>query len=465
MIFRQLLLLACILGVVAFSGCSGGGGSGSVAGNGGIEGTGAPVASMGSVTAFGSIFVNGVEYETNGADISINSVTSQPEDSLELGMVVLVRGNLNSNGTTGEATSVVFDQNLQGPIGDVDNTGDSLILTVLGVEVEVNDDTVLQNIEFADLTAGLVISVSGFTGADNTLVASRIEKVSDGHTNGEQVEVEGTVSNLTADQFDIGSQQVRHSGANVVPASATLAEGATVEVKGSAFDGDVLIATQIKIKSNNPGFEDGDGVELEGIVSNFTSSADFTVNGVSVNASNADFNKGDSDDLANGVRVEVKGEIDSDNVLQATKVTIKKVPSNKLRAQAANVDGDNNTLTLLGVTVVTDSQTVFQDTGSNRLKYFSFEDIEESDWIDVRGTFLDSNGALIASRLTRRNDAGLLVKGVVSAKTSDTLTIMGITVDTTDVDASGVNIGDTVVAEGLTAGANSMRADSLTVDD
>ena len=67
----SLLRKIAILSVVGFltSSCGGGGGGGDVAG-GGLSGTGV---SSGAITNFGSIFVNGVEFETSGASISLDS--------------------------------------------------------------------------------------------------------------------------------------------------------------------------------------------------------------------------------------------------------------------------------------------------------------------------------------------------------------------------------------------------------
>src|SRR5256885_5141775 len=61
----------------------------------GIEGSGAPVTTVGSITGFGSIFVNGVEYATAGAQIGIDG---QPgtEAQLSVGDVVTVVGDRKS---------------------------------------------------------------------------------------------------------------------------------------------------------------------------------------------------------------------------------------------------------------------------------------------------------------------------------------------------------------------------------
>ena len=80
--------------------CGGGGGSA------GIGGTG--ITSGGTITGFGSIFVNGVEYDTDAASVSGDGNLMNVAD-LKLGMVVTVRGKLNSGSTTGTAESIVVD--------------------------------------------------------------------------------------------------------------------------------------------------------------------------------------------------------------------------------------------------------------------------------------------------------------------------------------------------------------------
>ncbi len=103
-------------------------------GGGGIGGTG--VTSSGSINGFGSIFVNGVEFDTDSAEILINGKPAS-EEELRLGMVVLVSGTVDDNGTTGTASQVIFDQEVEGPVEAIerDQDGDSMLVTVIGVRV------------------------------------------------------------------------------------------------------------------------------------------------------------------------------------------------------------------------------------------------------------------------------------------------------------------------------------------
>ena len=75
----------------------------------GIQGSGAPVATTstvsGPITGFGSVFVNGVEYATSAAQITING-QSGTEAQLRAGEIVTLQGTVNSDGTTGAATTL-----------------------------------------------------------------------------------------------------------------------------------------------------------------------------------------------------------------------------------------------------------------------------------------------------------------------------------------------------------------------
>ncbi|MCU7855552.1 MAG: hypothetical protein KZQ79_07650, partial [Candidatus Thiodiazotropha sp. (ex Lucinoma borealis)] len=67
----KLLISATTAALIATLYSCGGGGGSQVA-DGGIGGTGV---SMGRVTGFGSIFVNGIEFETDNASFTVNDVS------------------------------------------------------------------------------------------------------------------------------------------------------------------------------------------------------------------------------------------------------------------------------------------------------------------------------------------------------------------------------------------------------
>ncbi|MFU8765483.1 MAG: DUF5666 domain-containing protein, partial [Haliea sp.] len=128
--------------------CGGGGGGGdSVAvssppptggGGGGIGGSGQSTTSSGTIDGFGSIFVNGVRFDTDDAEVIVNGEV-RGEEALRLGMVVLVSGEVDDDGVTGTAQRVLYDNELKGPISAIQIApdGNSKLLTVLGVNVIV----------------------------------------------------------------------------------------------------------------------------------------------------------------------------------------------------------------------------------------------------------------------------------------------------------------------------------------
>ena len=109
---RCKVFFAFTLLSIVITGCGGGGGGGSVAG-GGIGGTGI---TNGTVTGFGSVFVNGVEFETSGSSFDVDDDPAAVEGDLDIGMVVTVVGVVNSDGVTGTATSIKYDDEVEGPI-------------------------------------------------------------------------------------------------------------------------------------------------------------------------------------------------------------------------------------------------------------------------------------------------------------------------------------------------------------
>ena len=159
--FRLIMAAVTLLLLAGLAGCGGGSGGGTSIAS-GIGGTG-KIAS-GSITGFGSIFVNGVEYNIDAANCSVDDtdVTGACQANLALGMVVAVEGTVS--GSVGTATSVVFDANVEGPVSGLVTSADGFTrsFSVLGINVTVDKGTTL----FDD-------SFPGFTGLPGLLAVSR----------------------------------------------------------------------------------------------------------------------------------------------------------------------------------------------------------------------------------------------------------------------------------------------------
>src|SRR6185369_1907888 len=106
------------------------------------------IVSKGVIDKFGSIFVNGIEFKTDGATLHLRDdktdkvleSEAQVQDFLKKGMVVTVKGLVSKTGLTGTAQEVEFRNTMQARIDDngVDLTNNTI--TVLGQKIVVDDN-------------------------------------------------------------------------------------------------------------------------------------------------------------------------------------------------------------------------------------------------------------------------------------------------------------------------------------
>src|SRR6185369_12261108 len=83
-----------------------------------------PGVSSGQVEKFGSVFVNGVEFKTQGAVLHLRDdktdqilqTETEIQGLLKQGMMVTVRGSFDDNGTTGTATEIEFRHQMEAKI-------------------------------------------------------------------------------------------------------------------------------------------------------------------------------------------------------------------------------------------------------------------------------------------------------------------------------------------------------------
>ncbi len=424
-------LAGSLAAVLALAGCGGGSGGGQTAG---IGGTG-KIAS-GTITGFGSIFVNGVEYETASADIRVDD-SSASESDLRIGMVVTVSGS--DDGVTGIADSVVFDDDIEGPVVSITTGPDGLDRTfsVLGTSVIVDSATTAfddstPGFSFSTLDNNDVVEISGFFDGAGVLHATFIEKkgVFPGIT---EVELKGNAANAGAsgagvgDTFTINGITVNIlAGADLseVPGSL-VTDGMFVEVKGNLSGATTLNATRIEEEDTTIGSE-GDEVSLEGLVSGFTGNlASFTVAGQPVNAASATLEPA-SLQLANGIEVEVEGSIVG-GILVANSIEAREGEI-KIDARVSLVSLIDRTISVqLGdgsITVVTDLKTEFEDE-TNVVSALTLADIAATDFVEIRA--FDNGSELIATQVRRDSANHVILQGPVDSTIPGTsITVLGV---------------------------------------
>ncbi|HEX7062343.1 MAG TPA: DUF5666 domain-containing protein [Woeseiaceae bacterium] len=408
-----------------------GGGSETVAG---IDAGGSPdpvatgIVSRGTITGFGSIIVNGVHFDVDDASIVIDGASATEAD-LAVGDVVLIQGTLNEDGTTGKASSVTFDDAVEGPVSAIDLAAGTLV--VLGQLVRVDADTSFDDrispASLEGLAVGDIVEVAGYRRGDGSIGATRIEP----QAAGEELEVTGTVSDLDAAAFtfSIGGLAVDYSQAMLEDFPGGGPEnGQVVEAKGDALGaGGELLASRVELEDDFPGAA-GDRVEVEGFITRFVSPADFDVEGVPVTTdAQTVFENGTSADLAINRKVEVEGELSADGVIAADEVEIKQAGFIRITSTVDSVGTDR--LTVLGIEVRISSGTRMEDKSDADLEPFTLADLAVGDYVEVRG-FEDAEG-VVATLLEREDpDDEVELRGFVDSVAPPDLVILGVTVHT-----------------------------------
>ncbi len=437
---KTVLMLLATLG--ALTGCGGGGGGGGDTSIAGIDRLGA---SAGTVTGFGSIFVNGVEFETNGAEFTIDDSPGSESD-LDVGDVVIVIGSINSSGSTGTADTVFADEAVEGPIDNINLAASQM--TVAGqlvlISASTSFDDGISPATLDGLAVGNFVEVSGFFDADRNIRATRIErKAISGIPAGETVEVHGFVTNLSASSFQINGLTIDFSSAVLdnFPGGA-IANGDFVEAKGLSFAaGGELIATRVELEAPGAGgidLNNIDDLEVEGFITRFVSATDFDVSSLPVTTNAQTVFEFEDDtpamaaDLGLNVKVEVEGDVNSSGVLVADKVEIKRAAVIRITANIDSVNLASNSFVILGVEARVDSLTRLEDKSDQDDETLTLAELATGDYVEMRGA-VDANGSadVIAERVEREDpELETIIQGFVETVGEPTLTILGVTVET-----------------------------------
>jgi hypothetical protein len=416
---RGLLCMTALVGLA----CDSGTGT-NVADTGGMSGTGV---SQGSIDSFGSIFVNGVEWEISGAQIQIDDAVGA-EGDLRVGMVVRVQGDLDAGGLSGIATSVDYDDDLEGPIEDVpvlvSPGGTEKSFTILGRTVIVDEfDTRFDGgTSFASIARLDVVEVSGFVDGSGTVRASRIEWTGRFPAD-DEVELEGVVANLVMSGdgtglFDIGSVTVEYTGTTTFSGftEPDLIDGDVVEVKGPLVGGgfDRIDAAEIELEDEALSGEDVEDIELEGIVTDFVSMSEFTVAGFLVDASGASFEPIGTM-IMEGDLIEVDGSLVAGVIVaESVEFEDESLETVKIEAAISAIDMLGRKLTLLDVEMTIDGKTEFEDERDG-LSSFGFDDLQAGDWVKLEAISTGGGTALAKSVHRENADADVVLEGPVTA--------------------------------------------------
>ena len=436
------IICSAILAGGGLAACSSGGGSSPYPSNGSQKAT------YGVITGFGSVFVNGVEYETTEAAVTVDG-SGGSEDDLAIGMVVKVEGTVDSDGVHGSASSINFNDEMQGTVLGVTLTNGVVSLDVMGQTVNVDADTVFESkvagITSIDMLAfGNIVEVSGYSDGNGTVYATRVELKKAAHSNDEEIEVKGKISNLdtTAMTFLLGDLTVDYSNANLLnfPESG-IANDLFVEVTTTSdVNNNIMIAAKVEMKNAGNKYFDGnnqsDGHEMEGIVTVALDGNQFTLNDQIVIVDDAtQYEDGSEMDIVLGTKMVVEGELNSDGYLVASHIKFRTEAGAQMLAPVDAVNADTNTITVMGLEIHVNTLTRMSDQQDNNMtpvRYFSLADVAQGDWVVVR-YYKDAGGDYVATEVKREdpsNDAMDKLNGIIDEITdAGLLVIEGVYVD------------------------------------
>ena len=130
---------------LALAACGGGGGSSTTSGGTSNPSGASTSSSSGAITAFGSVFVNGHEYATGGAQVvdDDTGITDARVSALEVGQVVDVDPASNSTTATPVARLLHVHPLVRGDVDAWDGTANTL--TVMGQVVRLDSATLFSD--------------------------------------------------------------------------------------------------------------------------------------------------------------------------------------------------------------------------------------------------------------------------------------------------------------------------------
>ncbi|MGZ5215561.1 MAG: DUF5666 domain-containing protein [Caldimonas sp.] len=373
---------------------------------GGVDsgGTGAPTTSdaSGPITGFGSVIVDDVHYDDRTAQVRDADGNARSRDDLRLGMTIDVRGSAIGSDADGNpastASSIVYGSEIVGPVAANDLVARTL--TVFGQTVDVTVTTAFDSTLVggqAALVAGTVVVVyAHLDAASGHYVATRID-VNPGAT---VFALRGIVAGLdtTARTFSLGAARISYAGLAAASVPATLANGRFVRATLALAPGAGGVWTALGLFDGAPAVEDRAEVKIKGLVSAFTSTTQFSVNGTPVDARAAQFPAGIVG-LALGRRVEVAGATVA-GVLVATSVTV--VSDSQENGREFDVRGTIASLDTVAKTFVV-RDVIVSYSGAVDFRDGSAADLAVGRDVEARGTLGAEGTILQATRIDFRH--------------------------------------------------------------
>ena len=380
-----------------------------------------------AATQFGSVFVNGVEYDTAGAQIRIDGAPAT-EGQLRVGQILTVSGLQNEAGTAGAAEEISYFSDVRGPIAQVDLQGGTIV--VLGQKIKLLGDTLFDPAlplgSILGLVPGIAVQVSGHPDASGDIVATRIDLAL---SSPGSAQLRGVVSSLDtlARTFKVGAQTVDYSGATL---AGPIANGDRVIVVGIIQSAtSVLRATQVQEELGMEGAE-GERGDIKGLITALNSASHFKIGMQQIVTSDATQFVLHGQTLAPNLNVTVKGVFDAAGAIVASRVEA--TTSGLVGVLGAVESVVGNTVKVLGVTFEVSGATAFADNSSQNVRQFAVSDLRAGDYVEIRGRTPQAGSAIQATLVERGNPGTkAYVEGKPLQLLAPNLTVLGVPILTT----------------------------------
>jgi len=376
----------------------------------GIGGTGV---TMGRITAFGSIYVNGVEYNTDNASFTRNGISSKQQSDFNTGEIVRVVGNIHADKITGTATEVIFSNVLTGPVNKL---LDKKTIEVLGQTITTNALTVFHGInKLSELELGNMLEISGFIAKNGGITASSIRLIETQFVEGSILDIEGTISQLDTDAKTFvlnGNLTVDYSVAQFTNIKEeSLANNLYLYIFAEQnISNDRLLASNIEAIDDNFNAPDIE-YELEGYITRYVSPTDFDVDGLRITTNSQTLYKiGTAEDLTLDMRVIVKGVTNKEGAILLDEISIYDDLSDIfVEAKIEAIDYNEKTLSLQGKTIHINSFTLLSDETTENVQTLLLTQFNIGDAIFIN-FYINDKGKNIATRLSKIDPLDLLIE-------------------------------------------------------
>jgi hypothetical protein len=298
-----------------------------------------------------------------------------------------------STGATASATRIRYASELLGPVAMVDSAGGRF--TLLGQTVEAGATTVFDdrlNGGLAALQAGSLVEVhAAFDPSSGRYRATRIDLV----TSAAAYRLRGVVSQLdsAARSLRIGTANFSYATAAGVPAG--LANGVFVRLQLQPAAAGSSQWTVLGFGSATRTPPDGLEAKVKGLITSFSSTAEFSVNGQRINAGSASFPDGTAG-LVPGARVEVEGSV-AGGVLRADKVSIES--DDEERDRGFELKGSITALNLTAKTLLLRGVLVSYASPTVQFKNGTVADLALNKHVEIKGVLAGDGISLLATEV------------------------------------------------------------------